>query len=248
MLIDAHVAVGDTAFFDHRDPAAVVAAMDEANVETAVLGPMGRWLAVDNRDSNDTLAGWATRWPGRLAWYAATNPWYGQRAVDELRRAADAGACGVKFHPGQQGIAVLDPLADRVLSVAEELGLVVYVVTGIPVSSEPYQLTEAARRHPAASFVMGRSGRTDFKPDFMPALAGSSNLFAESAHNDQRELQGVLDQIGAGRLLFASDLPWTSLAQERRKLMDLDTTPAVRAGVARGNALGVFRLGARSAA
>jgi hypothetical protein len=57
----------------------------------------------------------------------------------------------------------------------------VYVVTGVPVADEPLQLAELARRFPRVTFVMGRSGRTDFSLDLVPALTSAANLVAETA-------------------------------------------------------------------
>lgn len=211
-MIDAQVRFGDDCGVTDVD--ALLGRLDAHGVRTAWLGPVGRWLAVDNREGNEAIAAAARRHPGRLTGWAASNPWYGVRAVDELRRALDDGLVGLKLAPADQGVGLLSPLLDGLLAELAQRGAPVYVVTGTPVAAEPFQLTELARRWPAVPFVMGRSGRTDFALDLLAALTGAENLFAETAHNGAGDLRRIAAAIGAGRMLFASDLPANDLGLE----------------------------------
>lgn len=239
-VVDAHVAVGELAHLAPVDVGEVLARMDENGVQRAVLGPVGRWVAVDNAEGNDTLRRWCSMHPDRLRHYAVANPWYGKRATDELRRALDAGAVGYKLEPARQGVALLDPLLDPLLDVADEYGRPVYVVTGVPVASEPLQLAELALRRPRVTFVMGRSGRTDFSLDLVPALTSSDNLVAETAYNGASLIADLVARIGPGRVVFASDAPLNDLELEleRTRLADLDEPD--RAAVMAGTASTLF--------
>lgn len=233
-MIDLHLRFGEE--FGFGDVDAVLRALDAYGLDLGVLGPVGRWVAVDNREGNQAVAEATRRHPGRLAGWASVNPWYGRRAVDELRRALDDGLVGLKLVPAQQGLTLLSPLLDDVLAVAAERGVPVYVVTGVPIAAEPLQLTELARRWPTVTFVMGRSGRTDFALDLIPALTGADNLVAETAYNGGGDLRRVAAAIGAGRIAFASDAPANDLGLELARLGRAGFDEPARAQIAAGTA------------
>lgn len=244
MTTDAHVAAGELPGLPALGVGELLRVLDGGGVERAVLGPVGRWLAVDNEDGNRTLAGWCDAHPDRLAHWAAVNPWYGARAAEELRRAFAAGARGLKLAPSVQGFGLLSPLLEPVLDVAEEHARPVYVVTGVPVASEPLQLAELALRRPGVTFVMGRSGRTDFSLDLLPALTTGPNLVAETAYNGASLIAGLVAALGAGRVLFSSDVPFNDLALELERVERAGLAGDDRAAVLGGTAAALLKVAA----
>lgn len=235
-VVDAHVAAGELPHLPTLGVGDLLRTLDDGGVGRGVLAPVGRWVAVDNSDGNRTLAGWADAHPDRLSWWATVNPWYGDRARAELERALEAGACGLKLAPSVQGFGLLSPLVEPVLDVAEEHGRPVYVVTGVPVASEPLQLAELALRRPGLTFVMGRSGRTDFSLDLLPALTSGPNLVAETAYNGASLIAGLVATLGAGRVMFSSDVPFNDLALELERVERAGLADADRAAVLGGTA------------
>lgn len=242
-VIDAHVAAGELPSLPTLGVDDLLRALDDGGVDRAVVGPVGRWVAVDNEEGNRTLARWAGTHPDRLGWWATVNPWYGDRARAELRRAFDAGACGLKLAPSVQGFGLLSPLLEPVLDVAEEHGRPVYVVTGVPVASEPLQLAELALRRPGLTFVMGRSGRTDFSLDLLPALTTGPNLVAETAYNGASLIAGLVATLGAGRVLFSSDAPFNDVRLELDRVDRAGLDPTTRAAVLGGTAAALLLEG-----
>ena len=240
-IVDAHVAVGAQPHFVHTRVALVLRDLDAASVDFAVLGPFGHWAAVDNRAGNEVLAGWVREHGDRLAAYATVNPWYSD-AVTELRRALDDGLCGLKLVPAQQGFNLLSPLLEPVLDAIEEYERPVYVVTGIPVVSEPLQLAELALRRPEITFVMGRSGRTDFSLDLVPALETAPNILAETAYNGAGLVTDLVHRLGAERVLFASDAPFNDLTFELERVGRAILDEGERAAVMAGTAVRLFDL------
>jgi predicted TIM-barrel fold metal-dependent hydrolase len=218
-VVDAHVTIGAS-----RDTSLTVeellTAMDRCGIARALVAPPEPAVAVRNREGNSLTAG-AARRSARLAAYATANPWFGPDAVEELRRAADAGAVALKLDPALQGFDLLDGLADPLVRFAEARGWPVYVRTGTPAHALPLQLAELARRFPAVGFVMGRNGAADFWLDVVPALRRAPNLYGDTAH--AYSLDTLLDdpQIGPGRIVFSTDAPYADPLLEVRKLGDL---------------------------
>jgi predicted TIM-barrel fold metal-dependent hydrolase len=99
------------------------------------------------------------------------------------------------------------------------------------VSSLPLQLAELARRFPETNFIMGRSGRTDFALDLMPAARQAPNIYLETAYNAPGLVDNLIREFGAARVLFASDAPFTNLGLELEKLDRLTASPVERAEV-----------------
>ena len=84
----------------------------------------------------------------------------------------------------------------------------VYFHTGTPVNALPLQLSVLAQKYPSVNFIMGRSGRTDFRTDAIPAMRASSNIFADTCHDyPDTGLLALRDNIGFKRLIFTSDYP-----------------------------------------
>jgi predicted TIM-barrel fold metal-dependent hydrolase len=233
VIIDAHVRLGRG-----REVALgvddLLATMDRLGIDRAIVAPDERCIAVDNRAGNELVAAASAASGGRLLAYAVANPWRGAAAVDELRRARDLGARALNVDSVLQGFDLLDGLLDPLLEFARESGWFVYVRTGTPPSALPLPLATLARRFPDLSFVMGRSGATDFWIDAAPALRHAANLYGDTCYAPWdtvlTELAGD-PAIGVSRLLFATDAPYTVPDAELRRVRDWPLTEHDRAEV-----------------
>lgn len=222
------------------DPDELVRRLDELGIEAAVVSAPDRCLAVANREGNDFVVDACRRHPDRLIGFAAVNPWFGEAAVAELRRAAEAGLRGVVLHPALQGFLLADDLADPVVAAAGELGLPVYVPTGTPVHALPLQLTELARRFPEVRFLMGHMGHSDFWIDSIPAVAGAPNVYAELSYKQPHTIEDAVRTLGAHRVVFGSDAPFNDLRLELEKFLAADLDDGSRALVAAGTLLSLL--------
>jgi predicted TIM-barrel fold metal-dependent hydrolase len=237
VIVDGHVTIGR-----NRDAALdveeLLATMDELGIERALVSPPEPNLPVRNREGNELVAAAAARSEGRLLAYAVASPWLGGDAVDELRRARDAGARALKLDPALQGFELLDGLADPVVEFAVEHGWPVYVRTGTPPHALPLQLAWLAARFPEGAFLMGKSGATDFSADGPPALADAPNLFADSAHVEWPTRLARLDPAGVGRrVVFTTDAPFADPAVEAERVTEAGLADDVRAAVLGGTLL-----------
>lgn len=210
-LLDAHVR--PPAGHPEHVAAELLAAMDAAGIGAALVSPAEAEIAVRNRAGNERVLAVAGESPERLLAYAVANPWYGADAAAELDRALAAGAAAVLVNSALQGFLLIDEMLDPLLEVARAHGAPVYAHTGTPVHALPLQLAEVALRFPDVAFVMGRTGRTDFRTDVVPALEMAPNVYADLSHEPpQTGVAGLHAAVGAERLVFASDHPARPMA------------------------------------
>jgi predicted TIM-barrel fold metal-dependent hydrolase len=239
--VDLHCAAGIAPPFDFAAPEPLLAAMDQAGVRHAVLGPIGRWAAVEHERGTEVMGDWCARWPDRFSRWVTVNPWWSD-AVARLNAAlGGVGAVGIKLAPAVQGFSPLHlDLVAPLLAVAERNDLPVYVVTGVPVNGEPLQVAELARRFPDVVFVLGRSGRTDFAIDLLPTLRAARNIIAETAYNGAELLRELVAECGPERVVFASDAPFNELDLEVARVERAELTEAELAAVFGANAVRLF--------
>lgn len=233
MIIDAHVRLG-TGREVELGVEQLLSTMDSLGIDRAVVSPDERCIAVANSAGNIAVAKAAAASGGRLLAYAVANPWRGREAVDELGRAADLGAVALAVDAVLQGFDLLDGLVDPLLEFAAEQGWPVYVRTGTPPTALPLPLASLALRHPTVSFIMGRSGATDFWIDAAPALRYAPNLYADTSYAPWDTVLSEFardERIGTSRVLFCTDSPYTVPAAELKRVLDWTITEPQRASV-----------------
>ncbi|MET9318195.1 amidohydrolase family protein [Kribbella sp. NPDC003505] len=242
MRIDAHVRIGVQREAE-LSPELLLARMDEFDIDCALIAPAEGQIAYYNREGNDAVIAASARSGGRLLAYAVATPWSGRAAVTELRRAQDGGARALCVDSALQGFDLLDGTIEPLLAVAAEAGWPVYVRTGTPPGHLPLPTATLARRHPELSFVMGRSGATDFWADAGPALRSAENLYGDTSYAPWDTLLSGLaadPEIGAKRLLFATDQPYATVAGEVARIADWPLSDDDRAAVFGGTLLSLL--------
>ncbi len=214
---DAHCHIGKG--HDYAATAeALLREMDACGVERAVVVPADRQIAVANREGNDVVLKAAREHPDRLTAFCTVNPWYGETALDELRRAFGSGAAGLKLHPVLQGFSIIDPVARPAVELAVGLGKPVYFHTGTPVCSTPFQLSELCLEFPRGTFVMGHAAYSDYWNDVVAAAKSADNMFIETSTHLPLVVRLLVEELGAGRLVYGSNYPLNSMGLEIEKI------------------------------
>ena len=216
MIIDAHATVGRNRDVE-LDAETLLRRMDELRIDLALVSPPESSVAVSNREGNDLVAAAAAQSGGRLRPYAVASPWLGASALSELDRARSLGAVALKLDPALQGFDLLDGLVDPLLEYAAAADWPVYVRTGTPPHALPLQLAVVAQRHQGVSFILGKSGATDFSADGPLALAEAPNLYADSAHV---EWPTRFAHVQPNRVVLTTDVPFTDGAVELARVTE----------------------------
>ena len=220
MILDGHVTIGES-----RDASLSVErlleTMDELRISRALVAPAERFVPVNNRAGNELTAAAAARSDGRLLAYAVASPWLGAEALEELRRARDAGARALKLDPALQGFDLLDGQAELLVAFAIECGWPVYIRTGTPPQGLPLQVAWLANRHPEGRFILGKAGATDFSHDGPAALAAAPNVYADSVYVEWPTALAAArpEEIG-GRVIFTTDAPFGDPAIELARVTE----------------------------
>ena len=232
MNIDGYVTVGVDREYDLTADA-LLAAMDRAEVERAVIAPVDRYLAVDNREGNTQILKTAAAHPGRLIPACSVTPWYAERAMAEMARAVGEGARMLVLHPLIQGFQANDDLAWALMELANVEQVPVYVHTGPPGSATPWQLVDLAERWPGVDFIMGHSGTSDFWNDVDGAAQAASNIYIESSMARPWGWVGRMKTLGNSRGVMGSAAPLNDLVfewEQMRLALPREAWPEVLGG------------------
>lgn len=217
MTIDGYCTLGVDREYDILE-FSLLKAMDSGDVAKAIVAPPDRLLAVYNREGNDRMLSAARTHRDRFIPACSANPWYGEAAAQELRRACEEGARMLVLHPSVQGFSANDELAFPLISVAAEYKVPVYIHTGPPGNSTPWQVADLAERYQSVDFIMGHCGATDFWNDVIYAAGSCGNIYLESSMARPFIFARYLETLGKAKGILGSWAPLNDLQYEWQQM------------------------------
>ena len=279
MIIDAHCHLLPPSFAEHRTaladrdstfadilsgPSARIAgtssilrAMDRDGIDHAVVMGMG-WETLDLAvEANDYIVEAVESYPDRLSGFASVNPKWGDAAVAEVERCAQAGLRGIgELHPDTQGFDVADlAVMAPIMELARSLELPVLLHCSEPVGhsypgkgkTTPGKVWKFIENFPGNVIICAHwGGGLPFYALMPEVKAGLSNVYFDTAASPflyQSRIYGAAAAlVGADRILFASDFP---LMSPSRALREIETEPLSaqqRSDILGGNAARLLGL------
>jgi uncharacterized protein len=218
-IIDAYCIPG-TERDTRLTPGALEHWMDEAGIDRAVIAPEDREIAACNGSGNRRMVEIAGHSQGRFIPACTVNPWLGESACQELRKATADGAKMLVVAPALQGFCLGDDVVDDVLAVAAELRIPVYVHTGPHSLGAPTQLIIAAAEHRDVRFILGHCGSTDFARDMPDAIReATENVWFEVSLLDPWAAAHYA-RLNRGRVIFGSSAPRSNPVFDLRALRE----------------------------
>jgi predicted TIM-barrel fold metal-dependent hydrolase len=180
----------------------------------------------------------------------SVHPGDGRDALEEVDRAAAAGAAWLKLHPNTQGFDVADPAVEKVVSRATEHRLPVLFDAYSPWdANQPGKFVNLAMAVPESRLILAHA----HGPGFAQLLVYDINarypwwgrnvwidisvtgaLLAGSPFAEQ--LTWVLRKVGIDRVIFGSDWPIDHPLAAVRAVTELGFTDEEQAAVLRHNA------------
>lgn len=222
MIIDAHAHIGQGRYKSLSGDE-LLRQMDENGIDRAVICPVEEQITAFNRQGNEDILAQTRRHPDRFTGFAVANPWFGQNAVDELKRALGEGLCGLKLHPVIQGFSINDTIVHPLIEVAAQCRVPIYSHTGTAHFGEPFKLAELARCYPHVLFIMGHSGSSDFWSDLERCHQFAPNILFETSRNGPSKYTNLVKTIGVDHIVFGSNAPELLYPLELASIRDVIT-------------------------
>ncbi|MFC5265489.1 amidohydrolase family protein [Kribbella qitaiheensis] len=244
--IDGLLFLGASHFGYRLDAAEALAGMDAVGTDVAIAAPMHPHRG-DFTAANDALADVASKSDGRLIPLCRVDPWEGEAAIGELRRAVGEGARGLFLHPSEERFRINDDVLVRpIVECAADLAVPVMVAAGYHLFAEPLQLGAAAEWTPDNTFVLTNGGQFNISgmSQFDAQLAlGNANVHVHTSGMYREDfLEGVVAKFGPERLLFATAAPQFTMEYERLRVELAHFTAAEAELILGGNTARIFGL------
>lgn len=236
-VIDAHAMLGRETYLV-LDAGELLRRMDTAGVATAIARPMGPGLVVDHRAGNDLVL----KAGPRIRGLATANPWWGERALDELARARDLGAVGLFLDPARQGFFPTEEVAFPLFERASNYRWPVMVRTGLYTFADILALVEVARKFPETPFIAGFGGYADMWFELPESFGKVENLYLDASMMWGDAIREIVKTHGASRVLFGSAEPRNRYAVNLRTLERLELDESARRAILHENAARIFGL------
>lgn len=246
MTVDAFTFVGESLLDYPQTAAELVARLDAAQVEHAVVVPL-KPPTYHLESANDHVAE-ACRQEPRFVGLARVDPHQGERAARELERClTDLRLSGLFLHPWEETFRVNAPSVNELMEVCARHDVPVLVATGYPWVSEAAQVGDLARRHPDVSVIMTHGGQINIsglgQMDAFEVLRRNLNVYMETSGVYRQDfILDVARQLGPERVLFGSNSPRMDMRLEVARIRRADVEESARQLMLDGNARRVFKL------
>ncbi|HSU35785.1 MAG TPA: amidohydrolase family protein, partial [Propionibacteriaceae bacterium] len=206
-VFDAHVHIG------LQDPAGlealaeeVVRALGEVDARAVVFPlkePDGYQAA------NRRLIQLANMRPQQLRALVRVDP--ADDPTGQVRDGLDLGAVGVKLHPRGEGFRVADDRLNDVFGIADERRLPVMIHAGVGDPAIGPEALDRARQHPGARVILAHCAIGSFE-QVIHGIADVPNLFFDTSWWNPADIWAVFRMVPPSRILYGSDIPFTSPA------------------------------------
>ncbi|MEA4897460.1 MAG: amidohydrolase family protein [Eubacteriales bacterium] len=149
---------------------------------------------------------------------------------DEVRRIKALGLKGVKVHPDIQGVALNDARFDELYEALESTGMPLLAHTGDRRyrNSNPSEVLDVLRRFPRLTLIAAHLGCWSDWAEGARQLAGHERVYVDCSSSlyalEPNEARRIIRAFGAERVMFGSDYPMWTPAEELERLDRLQLT------------------------
>lgn len=203
----------------------LVAKMDEAGIDKAILLPLDFWLGcpksegISIEEKNALYARAVYRHRGRLLTHVGVDPRRANALEIMQRGVEEQGAVGLKLHP-TTGFYPDDPVCTPLYRKALEYGIPVLIHSGNepaplkPRFSQPKYIDAVAAEFPELKIIIAHAGHgwwqeaidlASVKPNLYVDFSGWQMEYASGPDYFYRPLRAAIDALGPWRVLFGTD-------------------------------------------
>jgi uncharacterized protein len=242
-IIDSHCHLG-TSNLSGRNitESDLLTAMDAYKVDISLVMPHA--IMDDSIAAHNAVAGLCQQHPERFRGMVNLSPlWDEADYRQEVTRCVrDLGFVALKLNPMQHLTSPLMENSNKVFDAAADLGVPVIVHTGL---GAPWALPSLsipqARRHPDLPIILAHAGFAVYTSEAYVTAVECDNIYLEPSWCTIFELKWLINELGADRILFGSDLP-ENLPVELVKYQSLNLTPEELTACLGGTAARLFQI------
>ena len=255
MIIDAHTHLGSTAQFYIPDvsPSRMLALMDFLGIGVMVQSHNAGFTCGDYRIGyEESIAAWAAS-NGRICALAVFNPQLSEISLEWSTRSLDHEAfVGLKIHPSIHRLPAEDPAFEPAWKLAAERGVPILThswdksdYNPVQELSMPQRFATWVERYPNVPFILGHAGGRHGGHRAAIRLAQAhANVFMDLAGDVYTGglVEALVRQVGAERVMFASDMTWIDPRPQLGCILGADISPEAKAKILGENAVRLFGL------
>jgi hypothetical protein len=211
--------------------------MDEAGVDKALISQLTLNMVEDNEAVSEAVK----MFPERLLGYAHIDPRDLDFALRELDHIVNLGFVGVKMHSNFDHFVPWDESVFKVMEKIREYRLPVLFHTGEELS-RPLQIAYLAKHFPEIPVILGHMGLW-VAIESIPAAKLSGNVYLEtSIQGEMPALEEAVRELGAERVLFGTDTPFSTYKVEMCKIESLKVSEEDKKKILGENATRIFHI------
>ena len=205
------------------DPDEIIRAMDAGGIDRSCLFNI---FHPDGVTGNDLTARFVANHPDRFIGFAYVSPAFPESLRNELERAIDRlGFSAIKIYPPYGPWPMDAACWDPIYAFADERRLAVISHTGTEETCTPDLVDRIAPRFPNANFVIGHAGNAEpSRTQAIVAAQRNANVYLEtcSTFREPGVVERLVNEAGADRVLFGSDVPLMDPRSQLGKIITAD--------------------------
>lgn len=212
--VDMHVHLGQSRDGGKLTWPEIQELLDRYSISHAVLFPLddikpGPSYAHLNTQVADIMAK-----DKRIIGFCRLDPTQPEEAHQELQRSIKRGLRGVKLHPRSENFS--PPDVESLMAAIEKAKLPVMLHTSHEHHCHPLPWEGVFMRHKKIPFILAHAGKDAYKEAAAVAIR-CPNVYLDTSTLSYRRTSILLKKVGADKLVFASDVPYSHPAMELLK-------------------------------
>jgi len=252
LVFDCHGHFGPEAgfFIPGADTGAFLAVLDRVGIDRVAISTFANGLPY----GNDVVAQAIASHPDRFVGWVRVNANYPELMERELARCTDdSGFRGIKVHPYCDQIPADDPRYEPVWRFSAEQEVPVLIHTwnsrrytdALLETCRPGIFEKIALEHPGAVLLLGHSGgEWDGIADTLGVAKKCPNIFLDTASSRLYPgiIERLIEELGAERILYGSDVPFLSPVPQIGKIVAAEIGEKEKRMILGGNAARLFGM------
>jgi len=171
--------------------------------------------------NNEAILNAVRRYPQRFIGAVWVDPREENAETTIRHYIEDLGFKGIKLHPLLHMFSLSSKASKRILGVAGELGVPVFIHTGHPPTSLPWQVEDLAREYPDVQIVMIHMGHGNafYIQGSIEIAARRENVYLETSGMPMSSKIAEAYEVVPDKVLFGTDIPCHHPAVEITKVI-----------------------------